>query len=132
MAVAATCVPLYLDKAEYALIIAMCGVYFALMAAVPGPWRLRNFYAARAALTVAAAVAIWDLTGRGSDALLAASVLLAVQAIGVALLSGRLSVGFPEASGSPGRRGAAGAGSEVLLRALAPALPAAAGRPMPR
>jgi hypothetical protein len=91
VAVAATCVPLYLDKADYALIIALCGVYFGLMAAVPGPWRLRNFYAARAALTVAAAVAIWDLTGRGSDALLAASVLLAVQTVGVALLSGRLT-----------------------------------------
>ena len=91
VAVAATCVPLYLAKAVYALIIAMCGVYFAMVAAVPGPWRLRNFYAARAALTVAAAVAIWDLTGRGSDALLAASILLAVQAVGVALLSGRLT-----------------------------------------
>ncbi len=91
VAAAASCIPLYLDKAEYALIIAMCGLYFALMAAVPGQWRLRNFYAARAALTVAAAVAIWDLTGRGSDALLAAGILLAGQAIGVALMSGRLA-----------------------------------------
>ncbi|WP_190987325.1 hypothetical protein [Pseudarthrobacter sulfonivorans] len=103
VAAAATCVPLYLDKAEYALIIALCGVYFALMSVVPGPWRLRNFYAARAALTVAAAVAIWDLTGRGSDALLTASVLLAVQVLGVALLSARLADVFvgPQL---PGRR----------------------------
>ncbi|MCU1434257.1 MAG: hypothetical protein JWR71_982 [Pseudarthrobacter sp.] len=119
VAVAATCVPLYLDKAEYALIIALCGIYFALMAVVPGPLGLRNFYAARAALTVAAAVAIWDLTGRGSDALLAGCVLLAVQALGLALLSDRLNARFPEAaqrlqapagSGSDPGTGAAKAG----------------------
>ncbi|QOD02443.1 hypothetical protein [Pseudarthrobacter sp. BIM B-2242] len=98
VAVAATCVPLYLDKAEYALIIALCGIYFALMAVVQGPLGLRNFYLARAALTVAAAVAIWDLTGRGSDALLALCVLLAVQAFGLVLLTDRLATRFPEAA----------------------------------
>ncbi|MGO4186130.1 hypothetical protein [Pseudarthrobacter sp. TAF60_1] len=94
VAAAATCVPLYLEKSEYALILALCGAYFALMSVVPGPWRLRNFYAARAALTVAAAVAIWDLTGRGSDALLVASVLLAAQTLGLAVLSARLAAVF--------------------------------------
>lgn len=98
VAVAATCVPLYLDRAEYALIVALCGVYFSLMAVVPGPQRIRNFYAARAALTMAPAVAIWDLTGRGSDGLLAAIVLFAVQALGVALLAAPLAAAFPEAS----------------------------------
>jgi hypothetical protein len=94
VATAATCVPLYLDKADYALTIALCGVYFALISVVPGAWRLRNFYAARAALTVAAAVAIWDLAGRGSDAVLATSVLLAVQVLGLGLLSARLAAVF--------------------------------------
>ncbi|WP_255768050.1 hypothetical protein [Pseudarthrobacter sulfonivorans] len=96
VAAAATCVPLYLTKAEYALIIALCGVYFALMAVVAGPWRLRNFHAARAALTVAASVAVWNWTGRGSDALLTVSVLLAVQALGLAFYSARLTVAFAE------------------------------------
>ncbi|WP_248759574.1 hypothetical protein [Pseudarthrobacter sp. SSS035] len=96
VAVAATCVPLHLDKAEYALVIGMCGVYFALMAAVPGRFRLINFYAARAALTVAAAVEIWHLTGRGNNALLAAGVLFAAQAAGLAFLSARLTGWFPQ------------------------------------
>ncbi|MGY4540613.1 hypothetical protein ACVWY0_000514 [Arthrobacter sp. UYNi723] len=96
VAVAATCVPLHLDKAEYALVIGMCGVYFALMAAVPGRVRLINFYAARAALTVAAAVEIWHLTGRGTDALLAAGVLFAAQAVGLAFVSARLTGWFPQ------------------------------------
>jgi hypothetical protein len=94
VAAAATCVPLYLEKAEYALILSLCGVYFALMSVLPGPWRLRNFYAARAALTVAAAVGLWALTGRGSDALLTASILLAVQVFGVAYLSAPLAAVF--------------------------------------
>ncbi|WP_426987239.1 hypothetical protein [Pseudarthrobacter sp. Y6] len=96
VAVAATFVPLLLDKAEYALIIGMAGGYFALMAAVPGRFRLINFYAARAALTVAAAVEIWHLTGRGTDALLAVGVLLAAQAVGLAFLSARLTDWFPQ------------------------------------
>ncbi|ALV42609.1 hypothetical protein AU252_16840 [Pseudarthrobacter sulfonivorans] len=96
VAVAATCVPLHLDKAEYALVIGMCGVYFALMAAVPGRFRLINFYAARAALTVAAAVEIWHLTGRGSDALLSVGLLFAAQAVGLAFLSARLTGWFPQ------------------------------------
>lgn len=96
VAAAATCVPLLLNKAEYALVIGMCGIYFALMAAVPGRFRLINFYAARAALTVAAAVEIWLLTGRGSSGLLAAGVLFAAQAMGLALLSARLTGWFPE------------------------------------
>lgn len=101
VAVAATCVPLHLDKAEYALVIGMCGVYFALMAAVPGRFRLINFYAARAALTVAAAVEIWHLTGRGTDALLAAGVLFAAQAVGLAFLSARLTGWFRQQQAGP-------------------------------
>nr|WP_201762439.1 hypothetical protein [Pseudarthrobacter psychrotolerans] len=105
VAAAATCVPLLLDKAEYALVIGMCAIYFALMAAVPGRFRLINFYAARAAVTVAAIVEIWHLTGRGTDALLAAGVLLATQAMGVVLLSARLTSWFPQRQADPSAAG---------------------------
>lgn len=113
VALAATCVPLLLDRAEYALIIGMCGAYFALMAAAPDRLRLVNFYAARITLTVAAAVGVWDLTGRGHDALLALAGLLAVQAITVASVRARLSIWFPEPgreSGMPANPAAAGRG----------------------
>ena len=105
---AATCVPLLLDKPGYALIMALCGSYFALMAAVPGSrFRLANFYAARISLTLAAAVEIWHLTGRGSDALLAAAAILAVQGLAVAITAPRLSRWFPGVRG-PQRAEAAG------------------------
>lgn len=122
VAAAATCVPLLLDKAEYALVIGMCGIYFALMAAVPGRFRLINFYAARAAVTVAAAVEIWHLTGRGSDALLAACVLFAAQATGLALLSERLTLWFPEprqVESSAARNSPAAPGARWQIDALA-------------
>ena len=97
---AATCVPLLLDKTEYALIMALCGCYFGLMAAVPGNrLRLANFYGARISLTLAAAVEVWHLTGRGSDALLAGAAILALQSVAVALAASRLGHWFPE----PGR-----------------------------
>lgn len=112
VAAAATCVPLLLDKTEYALIMALCGCYFGLMAAVPGSrLRLANFYAARISLTLAAAVEIWHLTGRGSDAVLAAAAILAVQAMAVALTAARLGHWLPDANrpqnqaeASPGTR----------------------------
>lgn len=82
VAVAATMVPLMLGRGDYARIMAMCGCYFAVMAVTPGAgFRTLQFLAARASLTVAAAVAVWNLTGRGSAALAAAAVLLAVQAV---------------------------------------------------
>ncbi|MBT2521344.1 hypothetical protein J7E80_10195 [Arthrobacter sp. ISL-28] len=82
VAVAATMVPLMLGRGDYARIMAMCGCYFAVMAVAPGAgFRTLQFLAARASLTVAAAVAVWNLSGRGSTALAAAAVLLAVQAV---------------------------------------------------
>jgi hypothetical protein len=116
VAAAATFVPLLLDRAEYALVMGMCGLYFALMSsmplssAVPVRLKLLNLYGARAALTVAAAVGVWNLSGRGSDALLAAAALLAVQAVAVALLSGRLALWFaqPQVTPSTDVRGAPG------------------------
>lgn len=95
VAIAANLVPWRLEKAEYKLAIGMSGVYLAVMAAVPGRLRLVNFYTALAALTVSAAVGIRHLTGRGSDALLAAGILFAAQAAGLALLSARLTVESP-------------------------------------
>ncbi|MBT2532128.1 hypothetical protein J7E83_08300 [Arthrobacter sp. ISL-48] len=95
VAIAATCVPLLLDKSEYALIICLCGSYFALVAAAPGPLRLLNFYAARISLTVAAAVEVWHLTGRAVDALLAGAALFGAQAAAVAFSQGRLGGWFP-------------------------------------
>jgi hypothetical protein len=106
VAAAATFVPLLLDKAEYALVMGMCGLYFALMAAAPwrsaapGRLRLLNLYGARAALTLAATVEAWHLSGRGSDALLTAAALLAFQAGTVALLTGRLDTWFPQPEGT--------------------------------
>jgi hypothetical protein len=99
VAAAATCVPLLLAKPEYALIMALCGSYFALMAAVPGSrFRLANFYSARISLSLAAVVEIWHLTGRGSDALLSAAGILAVQGVAVAFAASRLNQWFPEAA----------------------------------
>lgn len=118
---AATCVPLLLDKTEYALIMALCGCYFGLMAAIPGSrLRLANFYAARISLTLAAAVEIWHLTGRGSDALLAAAAILALQSVAVALAATRLGRWFPE-PGRPQHQAEADAGrprSRWLVDAL--------------
>ncbi|WP_457963144.1 hypothetical protein M1E17_17000 [Arthrobacter sp. D1-29] len=106
VALAVNCVPLLLGAAGYAYIMALCGVYFALMAAVPGRLRLANVYAARISLTLAAAVGVWHLTGRGSDALLTAAGLLAVQAMAVALAQVRLGAWFPAGAHARAHTGA--------------------------
>ncbi|WP_208858416.1 hypothetical protein [Pseudarthrobacter chlorophenolicus] len=94
VAVAATFL-LRTSLAEYALILGLSGAYFATMAAVPGAnFRLRNFYAARVALTVAGTVAVLEITDTARGALLAAGALLAVQAIGVAVSGRRLEAWF--------------------------------------
>lgn len=80
VAVVATVVPQLLERGEYARVIAICGIYFAVTSVAPRvPSRSAQFLAARASLTVAAAVAVWDQTGRGSAGLAAAAVLLALQ-----------------------------------------------------
>ncbi|MDQ0633010.1 hypothetical protein QFZ40_000919 [Arthrobacter pascens] len=120
VAIAVTCIPLLLDKSEYALIMGMCGAYFALTTALPGPLRLLNFYAARISLTVAAAVEIWHLTGRGVDAVLAGAVLLAAQAVATALSNGTLRRWFPEVGRQPEAGGThADAGTRWRADALA-------------
>ncbi|XAS66453.1 hypothetical protein V3C33_13235 [Micrococcaceae bacterium Sec5.7] len=64
-----------------------------------------NFHAARLALTVAAAVGVWHLTDRGTDALAAAAALLAVQAAGISFAARTLAAWLP---GSGTRSGNAG------------------------
>jgi hypothetical protein len=96
VAAAVTLFPLLLTRAEYALVMGLCGAYFGIVAAVPAAtYRVRNSYAARAALTVAAAIAAWELTGHGADALFAAGGLLALQAVAIAYASERLDAWFP-------------------------------------
>ncbi|MDQ4047539.1 MAG: hypothetical protein M3127_09285, partial [Actinomycetota bacterium] len=91
VAVAATVVPQLLERGDYALIMAICGAYFAASSVAPRVrFRSGQFLAARASLTVAAAVAVWDQTGRGSAGLAAAAVLLALQVLLTVPAAGRL------------------------------------------
>lgn len=83
VAVSVTVVPLLFTKAEYALVMFLCGLYLAVVAAIEGRFRLLNFYGARAALTVAGAALVWELTDRPSSMALAISALLAIQALAV-------------------------------------------------
>ncbi|WP_235423564.1 hypothetical protein [Pseudarthrobacter chlorophenolicus] len=121
VAVAATFL-LSTSLAEYALIIGLSGGYFATMAAVPGAsFRLRHFYAARVALTVAGAVAVLEFTDSARGALLAAGALLAVQAIGVAVGGGRLEAWLiPRRPKGEEKASAATAASLRPSEALAP------------
>ncbi|WP_226760323.1 hypothetical protein, partial [Arthrobacter sp. SO3] len=102
VAVAVTFIPLLLGRGEYALIMFLCGAYFALMAAVPqSRFRIAQYYGARFSLTVAPAAAVWAASDSLPWMLLTALVLAALQA--VLLASGRDVV--PAALlGSAGRR----------------------------
>ena len=105
VALASTFFPLLLARLEYALILGMCGVYFGVMAAVRGaPYRLRNFYAARLALTVSGSVVVWELTGHGADALFAAAMFLAMQSTATAFGTSILAGWFPGDSAGAGRQ----------------------------
>lgn len=82
VAAAVTFVPLLLGKGEYALIMFLCGTYFALVAAVPqGRFRVAQYYGARVSLTVAATAAAWDASDSLPWTVLAAVVLAALQAV---------------------------------------------------
>ncbi|MDN4643598.1 hypothetical protein [Arthrobacter sp. PsM3] len=102
VAVAVTFIPLLLGRGEYALIMFLCGGYFALMAVVPqSRFRVAQYYGARFSLTVAPAAAVWAASDSLPWMLLTALVLAALQA--VLLASGRDVV--PAALlGSDGRR----------------------------
>ncbi|KUM36183.1 hypothetical protein [Arthrobacter sp. EpRS71] len=85
VAVAVTFTPHLLSKGEYALVMLMCGVYFAVMFFVPqARYRVQHLYAARAALTLALLGVVWDVTANVSTVLLAAVICLGVQSLGVA------------------------------------------------
>ncbi|WP_461164789.1 hypothetical protein [Arthrobacter sp. R4-81] len=91
VAVSVTSVPILFTKAEYALVMFLCGLYLAVVAAVPGRFRLLNFYCARAALTIAGAAIVWELTDRPSSTALAMSALLAIQALAVGFARQRMT-----------------------------------------
>ncbi|MBT2594475.1 hypothetical protein [Arthrobacter sp. ISL-72] len=100
VAVAATVLPLRLDRGEFALILALCGAYLGLAAAAPGAGhRLLKIYGARLSLTVAASAWAWHLTGNVTWALFTAGVLLAIQAAAVAATADRLQRWCPAPGG---------------------------------
>ena len=94
VAVSVTLVPLLLSKAEYALVMFLCGLYLAVVAALPGRFRLLNFYGARAALTIAGAAIVWEFTDRPSSMALATSAVLAIQALALGFARQRLTKWF--------------------------------------
>ncbi|WP_120523151.1 hypothetical protein [Arthrobacter celericrescens] len=96
VALSVTCVPHLLGRGEYALVMAICGLYLALASAVrKTPLRLQHFYGARACLTVAAGAAASDAGAGLAAALFVASLVVAVQALGVAFGPVTLSRWFP-------------------------------------
>ncbi|MFF1883252.1 hypothetical protein ACFVVC_17490 [Pseudarthrobacter sp. NPDC058196] len=116
VAAAATLSPLLpagpgLTKAEYALVLGACGAYFALFAVATAVLRLAYFRAAGVALSIAAAVGIWHLTGRGTVALFTLGVVAGAQSVAVAFMGARLEAWITRAPGAPGaHQGAADAG----------------------
>ncbi|QCO99414.1 DUF2339 domain-containing protein [Arthrobacter sp. 24S4-2] len=100
VAVAATVMPLRLDRGEFALIMALCGAYFALAALVPSArHRLPKTFGARAALTLSASAWAWHLTGNVSWALVTAGSLLAIQSVLVAAAASWLQRWCPAPGG---------------------------------
>ncbi|MGO4472576.1 hypothetical protein AB4Y95_11680 [Arthrobacter sp. M-10] len=93
---AASFVPQHLGKGEYAIVMMACGLYFAVMAALPqGIFRLPQFYAARLSFTVAFLVLLSDAGLGLPEVLLAGIVLLAAQSLWSAFDSSRLVRWFP-------------------------------------
>ncbi|VXC71367.1 conserved membrane hypothetical protein [Arthrobacter sp. 9V] len=94
VAVAVTFTPHLLSKGEYAWVMLMCGIYFAVMFFVPrARYRVQHLYGARAALTLALLGLVWDVTANVSTVLLAAVLCLGVQALGVAFRGRKLLPG---------------------------------------
>ncbi|MCR1162681.1 hypothetical protein NEK97_14550 [Paenarthrobacter sp. UW852] len=95
VAVAVTVTPALLSRGEYALVMAVCGTYFTVMAFVPGGlFRLQNAYAARLAFTLALLGVVWDLSEDVSLVMFAAVVCLGVQSLGIAFAGERLAPRF--------------------------------------
>ncbi|WP_423182061.1 hypothetical protein [Arthrobacter sp. NyZ413] len=103
VALAATFVPQHLGKGEYAALMAICGIYFAVMAALPrASFRREQFYAARGYFTLAMLAAAVDSGLDLPHVLVVAVVILALQSLWVAFDGKRLSVWFPEPEGRTG------------------------------
>ena len=100
VAVAALVLPLRLDRGEFALIMALCGTYFALVAAVPAAGhRLLKVYGARLAMTIAGSAWVWHLTGTLGWGLLTAVSLLALQSVLTARVPATLQMWCPARAG---------------------------------
>lgn len=92
VAIAVTLTPALLSRGEYALVMAVCGTYFTVMAFVPGGlFRLQHVYAARLAFTLALLGVVWDLSADVSLVMFAAIVCLGVQSLGVAFAGERVA-----------------------------------------
>lgn len=119
VATAVTFIPMLLGKGEYALIMFLCGTYFALVAAVPqSRFRVAQYYGARLSLTAAPAAAVWAASDSLPWMLLTAVALAAVQAV---LLAAGLNVVPATLLGSAARRQAdalATFGLQLLLTLL--------------
>lgn len=89
---AVTLTPTLLAKGEYAMVMMMCGLYFAVMTFVPSAnYRLAHSYGARAAFTLAVLGMVWDASADVSYVLLAGIICLGVQSLGVAFGGKRLA-----------------------------------------
>jgi hypothetical protein len=100
VALAATILPLRLDRGEFALIMALCGTYFALAAATPSAGhRLLKTYGARLAITIAASAWAWHLTGSFTWCLVTAGFLLALQSVVTAASAATLQRWCPAREG---------------------------------
>ncbi|WP_240617673.1 hypothetical protein [Pseudarthrobacter sp. AG30] len=119
VAVAATLSPFLpggpgLTKAEYALVVGACGAYFAVFAVTTAGLRVAYFRAARVALTIAATVGIWHVSGRGTVALFTLAVVVGAQAVAVAFMGGHLEGWITRAaSGSGGHQRTVDAGPQA-------------------
>ncbi|MHC6230169.1 hypothetical protein ACX5I6_10850 [Arthrobacter sp. MMS24-T111] len=91
-----------LTKAEYALVLGACGAYFAVFAVAMAGLRLAYLRAARVALTIAAAVGIWHVSGRGTVALFTLAVVVGAQSVAVAYMGARLDGWITRAAGASG------------------------------
>ena len=117
--IAVTVLPMLLGRGEYAFIMFLCGMYFALMAALPqSRFRVAQYYGARVTLTVAPAAAVWATSDSLPWMVLTALVLTALQSV---LLASGLKVLPATLLGPAGRRRADALGTfglQLLLTLL--------------
>ncbi|MFF1382416.1 hypothetical protein ACFVWT_02515 [Arthrobacter sp. NPDC058288] len=100
VALAAMILPLRLERGELALIMALCGAYFAVAAVLPAAGnRLAKINGARLALTVAASAGVWQLSGSFVWALFTGAFLLALQSVAVTAAAASLQRWSPARAG---------------------------------